>query len=444
MEYKVKVRNTLIVYCLYYNRYYSIMYCILRGEPNTKYNARRTHKALELAFTGKIRQEGKRWTVPSQSGGGSYFISYDGYDPKCTCVDFQTRTKRCKHIIAIELVQHGIVEILANEEIKKSKKVTYSQNWSAYNMAQSEELKLFDQLLNDLVSTVDEPVQIRERPRLSTKDALYCSILKVYSRLSSRRSSSLFEFAESRGQISHKPHFNVSSKFLNRGDVTPILQHLLSITAMPLKQVETKFATDSSGFRTRNFMQYSEEKYKLKRDHGWLKAHITCGVQTNIITALRITDHVGKGSADSPNFGPLMQETKKLGFSIEEASADKAYSSRNNIALIHEMGGVAYIPFKDNSTGRPKGANIWRKMYAMFLFNKEQFESHYHLRSNVETTFSAWKLKLGDSLNSRNPTAQRNELICKAIAYNITVLIHEMFELGIEPNLVDKPPAVIS
>jgi hypothetical protein len=29
---------------------------------------------------------------------------------------------------------------------------------------------------------------------------------------------------------------------------------------------------------------------------------------------------------------------------------------------------------------------------------------------------------------------QRNELYCKLIAYNITVLIHEMFELGIKAD----------
>jgi hypothetical protein len=73
-------------------------------------------------------------------------------------------------------------------------------------------------------------------------------------------------------------------------------------------------------------------------------------------------------------------------------------------------------------------------MYAMFMYNRDEFEKHYHLRSNVETAFFSIKQKLGDSLKSKNPVAQKNELICKAIAYNILVLSQEMFELGIEPN----------
>jgi transposase len=56
---------------------------------------------------------------------------------------------------------------------------------------------------------------------------------------------------------------------------------------------------------------------------------------------------------------------------------------------------------------------------------------HYHKRSNVETTFSSIKKKLGETLKSKNKTAQINELLCKIIAYNITVLIQETTELGI-------------
>ncbi len=44
------------------------------------------------------------------------------------------------------------------------------------------------------------------------------------------------------------------------------------------------------------------------------------------------------------------------------------------------------------------------------------------------------KMKFGDKLKSKNFIAQKNELLCKMIAHNIVVLIHEMYELGIEPE----------
>jgi hypothetical protein len=37
---------------------------------------------------------------------------------------------------------------------------------------------------------------------------------------------------------------------------------------------------------------------------------------------------------------------------------------------------------------------------------------------------------LGETFKSKNHTAQENELLCKIIAYNITVLIHEMVQLN--------------
>ena len=46
----------------------------------------------------------------------------------------------------------------------------------------------------------------------------------------------------------------------------------------------------------------------------------------------------------------------------------------------------------------------------------------------------AIKTKLGDGLKNKNFVSQTNELLCKLIAYNITVLISAMFELKIEPT----------
>jgi hypothetical protein len=54
----------------------------------------------------------------------------------------------------------------------------------------------------------------------------------------------------------------------------------------------------------------------------------------------------------------------------------------------------------------------------------------------VESVFSALKRKFGETLRSRNPVAQVNELLVKVLAYNITVLIHEMFEHGVVPDFL--------
>ena len=75
-------------------------------------------------------------------------------------------------------------------------------------------------------------------------------------------------------------------------------------------------------------------------------------------------------------------------------------------------------------------------MYHYFQYRRDEFLSHYHKRSNVETTFHMIKAKFGDSLRSKSETAMVNEALCKILCHNLVVLIHEMFELGIDPTFL--------
>ncbi|OWP56409.1 MAG: hypothetical protein B2I17_05970 [Thermoplasmatales archaeon B_DKE] len=119
-----------------------------------KYEEGRRQKALEIAVRRKTKQEREHWIVPSQSG--SHFVCYAMNEPICTCPDFENRKVACKHIIAVELTKYRIVDREGNVIIQESKRVTYSQDWTSYNIAQNEEVKLFDQLLSDLVSSVED------------------------------------------------------------------------------------------------------------------------------------------------------------------------------------------------------------------------------------------------------------------------------------------------
>jgi transposase len=395
----------------------------------------RKAKGLEIAKTGKVKLSGNKWVVPSQSLNRYYDVTLRLDKSECNCPDFAERSLKCKHIFAVEWTVSKQLNRDGSVTVTKIKRITYAQDWTAYNKAQTSELKLFDELLTDLLLEIDEPVYTFGRPQLPLREQLFCSITKVYSQLSSRRASTLYNYATERGFIQHKPHFNVVTKLLNRADITPLLKELVVKTSMPLRTVETDFAIDSSGFRTTNFNQYCKEKHKTNQFHNWLKAHICIGTKTNIITSVEIGD---EHSSDSLQFIPLVNQTHSQGFSMQEVSGDKAYLSRDNLDAVANIGGVAYIPFKSNSNQHGRGGKVWNKMYYYFKLCNDEFMEHYHKRSNVETTFSAIKKKLGETIKSKNKTAQINELLCKIIAYNITVLIQEMFELGLEPNFYIK------
>ena len=398
----------------------------------------RKEKGKEIARTSKVVLSGNKWLVPSQSSDKTYEVILGLGNSKCNCPDYIGRSIKCKHIFAVEITTSRQVNPNGSVTITQTKRITYQQDWANYTKAQTEEGRLFKELLKDLVENVPEPPKNEGagRPRVPRKETLYCAIEKVYSMQSSRRAYSRYKEAESIGNITKASSYNVINIALNDIAITPILHRLLNITALPLKSIETKFSPNSTGFRTSRFSDYCEKKHNTQKEHKWIKCHAITGNKTNVVVSAIITDENG---ADSPQFIPLVNETASLGFSMEEVSADKAYNSIDNYNAVQQVGGTAYIPYKSNTTALSNTGNrarLWRKMFHYFQLNQDEFLQHYHNRSNVETTFHAIKAKFGDCLKNKNYISQANEVLCKLIAYNITVLINAMYELKIEPKLL--------
>lgn len=400
-------------------------------DPSIKTTREERGKAI-ADKNGQIKRiDDNVFKVKSQSKYGYYEVKSTGEGMTCTCPDYIKRGGACKHIIATRFYLE-VHKDTPNGAVTEKVHLTHAQAWEAYNKAQMEEIKIFDALLKDLVELIPEPEQTTGRPRIPLKESLFCAIQKVYSQLSSRRAHSLFQNAVTKGQIEHAPHFNVPSKIFNDPEITPILHELVTLSSLPVAELESDFAVDSTGFRTTTFGAYYGDKYGKKREHHWLKAHIATGVKTNIVTGITITHD---NSGDSPQFKPLVEKTAEH-FTVHEVSADGAYSSRDNLDVVGDIGGTAYIPFKKTATGRSHGSVLWKKMYHYFQLNRDEFMDHYHKRSNIEATNAAIKRKFGETLKSKNPTAQVNELLAKIVAYNLTVVIHEMYENGIEPSFL--------
>jgi Transposase DDE domain/SWIM zinc finger len=393
----------------------------------------REQRGLAIAALCRLEKKDGAWTVPSQSGNGKYQVIHDGLFPRCNCPDFELRQKKCKHIYAVEYTIEREVHVDGSETLTKTltivEKVSYKQDWPAYNEAQAFEKERFQMLLADLVGGIPEPHRNKSgrRPH-ALKDAIFAMAYKVYSTFSARRFSTDLRDAHARGYLSAPiPGLKVAI-MMEHPQYTPILRYLVAQAAKPLRTVETKFAIDSSGFGSSRFERWFDHKYGVTKQKAvWVKVHIASGVRTNCVTAVRILD---KDAADSPQFVPLVKETAKS-FTISEVSADKAYASLENFEEVAGFGGTAFIAFKNNHTGAVGG--MFEKMFHYFQFRREEFLQHYHARSNVESTFSAVKRKFGDAVRSKTDTAMVNEVLCKFLCQNICCVIQEQCELGIEP-----------
>src|ERR1044071_9630269 len=141
-------------------------------------------KALQIAAKSQIKRKGNIWLVPSQAGQGEYQVNVDPDFFNCTCRDHEFTGSRCKHIYAVEYViereQTADGQTVVTETVKVTRK-TYTQNWPAYNAAQTNEKSQLQALLYELCQNLPAPEQHRGRPRLSLSDIIFSSTYKIYS-----------------------------------------------------------------------------------------------------------------------------------------------------------------------------------------------------------------------------------------------------------------------
>ena len=117
-------------------------------------------------------------------------------------------------------------------------------------------------------------------------------------------------------------------------------------------------------------------------------------------------------------------------FPIEEVSADKGYIGQDNVADVVAVGAVPRVPFKSNTTGQ--APELCRKLYYYFMFNRDEFHAHDHTPSAVEMAFSMITDTFGDSVPARMETAQVDELPCKVLCHNLSVLVHAIWGREVE------------
>ena len=404
-------------------------------------------RALEMLRAGKRIAETSilgEYVVASQSGKGFYrvrTVAPFGPAESCDCPDFAGRQAPCKHIYA---VRHWLAAGEGSEEAPASRiKVQVppqaKRDWSVYNESQAEEYRLFNALLRDLSIGFPEPFKdphLAGRKPIPLREQVFCAVQKAYLGFSLRRSHGFRTEAARNGLLSQAPYWTIPSRFACRDDVGAGLHDMLARSAIPLIGLEDRCAIDSTGLRTTRFNYYRKEKYDPTRENQWLKLHALVGVKTHVIPVLEVT---AGAAGDSPQFPTLLERAAANGFHFKEVYADKGYQGRENFNAAAGLDILPFIPFKSNQTGQSKGSPMYHKMFLFFQYHREAFDQHYGQRAQVESTFGSFKQKFGETLSSKKFTSQVNEVLCLAIAHNITILVRQMFEVGILPDFLGPP-----
>jgi hypothetical protein len=199
----------------------------------------REERGLVIAATKNIKEQNSgTWLVPSSANASrKYRVCHAETTCSCTCPDFEERGEACKHVFAVKFViQRQLFDDGSEIEVRQltvvEQRKTYSQNWPAYNAAQTSEKEASQGLLHALCKGIPESTETRMgRPRLPIRDGIFCACLKVYSMLSSRRFISDLCDAQGKGYINKVPHFNSVLNVFDTEGTTEILTSLIRQSA---------------------------------------------------------------------------------------------------------------------------------------------------------------------------------------------------------------------
>ena len=265
-------------------------------------------------------------------------------------------------------------------------------------------------------------------------DMIFCMALKIYHGMSMRRTMTTIARARDRKLLDQTPGYSSIARYGRDPRLTPILKHIVQQSTLPLAEVETSFAIDSSGFSTRHYDRWVNDRNGRRRKRAkYIKAHLTCGVKTKVVVAADVSDYRG---ADAPYLLPHLR-TAMQNFDVRHLSADAAYLADRHFQEAEKLGVSLYIPFKSNSTpegSRGERSDAWRRAYHFYMYHRSEFKKFYHQRSVGESMIWMTKASGGPSVRAKTKAGQYNEILLKILVHNLCVLVKSMYELGIEPQ----------
>ena len=313
----------------------------------------------------------------------------------------------------------------------------YTQDWKIYYQACRTEKLMFFRIIKDAVDylVIEKNYVNNGRPPAFFADIVKSICIKSYHNLSTWRLESELRLAKSMGVIDHVYKKSCISNYMKSKEVAEVLHELYKIIAEPLVDIESQYAADATGianaYKAKKWVDVRLDKQEHKQ---YNKLHILSGTLTNVIISAKITEGM---KHESPIFKELMIGVKR--FKVKEISADPGYLSRKNCELIQDIGAVPYILPKKNVTAYSKGSGTaWQLMIRMWKKHQMLFATHYHRRSNVESTFGMIKRKWGDFCRCKLPITQENEILGRIICHNAAVLSEAMLGNDLKVGFMDS------
>jgi len=328
------------------------------------------------------------------------------------------------------------LQYFREENKPKKKKERYPRDEALYNLIRENHFFIYFNYVSLAVHAVAGNKSLwkgKGRPPKNLSEMLICLLIwRKFPSLDARDAKSFLEFLNFHKIIKvNIPCFKTLCNYNKNPCVKNYLNKLVETTSKPLRTIETDFATDMTGTRTKTFTSWFSIRTGEtieKRDH--ISTHITTGVKSNIVTAVDINVKSGKDNQIMRKHADLTAKN----FKINEWTGDSKYWCKENCKKIKALGGTGWFWPHSNFSGRYAKCGIFNKMSKALLKKEESALKSYHKRSNAESTNHSKKAKLGDFVRSKTDTGKEQEEHLKWINHNLSILGRALYEWNIKPD----------
>ena len=315
------------------------------------------------------------------------------------------------------------------------------RDWGNYNAYQVHEKLAAMTLLYEIIQCliIGDEWCGNGRPPYGMRDALFCSVVKVWNGDSSRRTISDLMIAKSMGYITAVPHFNTITNYMRTTEFTEYIEEIYRIIAYQFKDKEIYFAVDSTGFGKHNTQWLTARKNRNERKSA-NKLHVVMGVMTGVIAYAKVTAGTEHDSTHLPH---MLRETCRF-FRPQEVYGDSGYLSFSNVNAVRAIGAMPFFKPKKNTKLHDirrwwiDGA-AWDEMVTFFREDEPGFRRHYGRRNGVEGMFSSMKAKYLRFIRGKTSKSQENEVFTKVVCHNLSMLVRATFQLGLRVDFKNMP-----
>jgi hypothetical protein len=371
----------------------------------------------------------------------------DGDQWRCRSDKKNTQDNPCAHIL-VARVYAGEVErpnTAASVWVKGKTGRNHAAEAEAWQLVPTKLPVLLRQLLEAGLPLASNPVSRRGRPRKPLYPLVYQAVMRVAFRQSLRCSQGAMQGLDNQANNSYGGCGAATlSRWLAAPTATGVLERLLALSTWPARPYESVIHPDGTGLTEQHFSAYFDERYHKSttagdaRLHRWTYAEILWTYRYTMIAALRAEDGP---FGEAQWLIPLLKRAA-LTLQIGELGGDKAYSVYDIFRYAASQGIEPQIKFRDNANPTK---SYWRnkafkRTYEQARRDPEGYAARANRRNNAETGNRAFKAILGDQIYSKGHanksgkvefTARRNEILCMALAYNLTRLVYLSVERGI-------------